>query len=88
MIDQGSKSLRELYFEKSHVELLYGFWNKKRIFPIVDNQRFCVIIIDKGSTDKVTNVAFDRTELIKWEKNDIDTIKNIIATTCTNGVSL
>lgn len=70
--DKGTKELRELYFEQGQVELMYMFWNRKKIFNITF-ERFCVLIANKNNYPITTQVAFNKTELQNWESVKLDT---------------
>ncbi len=52
--DLGAKGLRELLFQRTHVEGLFGFENRKKIFDGVDSRfKFVVLTFEKLTTPRV-----------------------------------
>ncbi len=52
--DLGAKGLRELLFDRTHVEGLFGFENRKKIFDGVDSRfKFVVLTFEKLTTPRV-----------------------------------
>ncbi len=58
--DQGCQPLRELFFEKSRIQFLYGFENRwPEVFPAVDNRfKFVLYCTEKGGKTKSFPCAF------------------------------
>ena len=56
--DQGCQPLREMFFEKSDVEFLYGFENRKAVFNIHRSFKFVVFGARKGGTTESFRCAF------------------------------
>ena len=57
--DLGSKGLREMLIEKTKINSLYSFINKKGIFEGIHRQfKFCLIIFTKGNTTKKFLASF------------------------------
>jgi hypothetical protein len=58
--DKGCQPLRELFFEKSRIDCLYCFENKKAIFNIHRSFKFVLFCIEKGQQTTEFKCAFMR----------------------------
>ncbi|MBU4501156.1 MAG: hypothetical protein KKA79_01075 [Nanoarchaeota archaeon] len=65
--DKGTIYLRTLFLDNCRWEWLFGFENKKNIFNIHRNYKFCSLIVEKGGTTQAIQTAFMRYDLIDWE---------------------
>ncbi len=61
--DKGCTELRKYLLQKNDWELLFGFENRKGIFPIDARFKFCVIVLVKGGTTEKILTSFMRHEL-------------------------
>jgi hypothetical protein len=56
--DLGAKGLRDLLFEKTHIEGLFCFENRKTIFEGVDSRfKFVVLTFEKSAAPRLLNVG-------------------------------
>ncbi len=68
--DKGTTDLRKLFLDRCRWDWLFGFENRREIFPIHRSFKFCSIIVEKGeSTDSIRS-AFMRHDLADWEATD------------------
>ncbi|MBS3137677.1 N-6 DNA methylase [Candidatus Woesearchaeota archaeon] len=57
--DLGAKGLRTMLFEKSKINCIYGFENRRFIFPNIDQRyKFVLLIYEKGGKTKEFPCAF------------------------------
>jgi hypothetical protein len=64
--DRGAEPLRRLLLEHCDWQWLYGFENRRRVFPIDCRYRFGVVIATKGGRTDVVRVAFRTTDVAAW----------------------
>ena len=50
------------------LEWIFGFENRRRIFPIDSRFRFCCLIAQRGAITENVKMAFGRLEVQDWEK--------------------
>jgi len=73
--DQGCQPLRELFFEKSAVEFLYGFENRRAIFNIHRSFKFVLLGARKGGTTERFRCAFMEHDPERLPVIERDTLK-------------
>ncbi len=66
--DNGTKDLRGLFLKRCWWEWIFGFENRNAIFDIHRSSKFCPVILEKGGTTEVIQVAFMRRDLSDWER--------------------
>ena len=65
--DNGTKELRELFFNKCSLEWLFSFENRKKIFDIDSRFKFNPLVIQKGGHTESFRAAFMRQDINDWE---------------------
>lgn len=65
--DEGSTDLRTLFLDNCRWEWIFGFENRKGIFPTHKSFKFCGVVIEKGERTESINTAFMRHDLADWE---------------------
>lgn len=65
--DNGTKELRELFFDKCSLEWLFSFENRKKIFDIHRSFKFNPLVIQKGGHTESFRAAFMRQDINDWE---------------------
>jgi hypothetical protein len=65
--DQGATDLRRLFLNACRWEWLYGFENRREIFPIHRSYKFNPVIVQKGGRTESVEAAFMRHNLAEWE---------------------
>jgi hypothetical protein len=68
--DAGASGLRALVVENSELDWLFGFENRKNIFPIDSRVRFCCLIASRGGSTASVRTAFGRQEMADWDAAD------------------
>lgn len=68
--DKGTTDLRKLFLDRSHWDWLFGFENRRKVFPIDSRFKFCAIILEKGRSTDAVRAAFMRHDLAAWESAD------------------
>lgn len=58
-MNEGSTGLRHLFLENGAIKNLYGFENKKHIFPIHPSYKFLVMIYEKGKIGGIEKAKFN-----------------------------
>ena len=58
--DQGTTELRKLFLDPCTWEWLYGFENRRQIFPIHSSFKFAPVVIQAGGTTAAVRAAFMR----------------------------
>lgn len=64
--DRDAAPLRQLLLDACDWEWLFGFENRKRLFPIDSRYRFAVIVAQKGGRTQQVRTAFARTDAADW----------------------
>jgi hypothetical protein len=67
--DFGSKGLREVLIQTLTWEWLFGFENRKKIFDIHSDTRFCAVLASRSSTDHPLLAAFRVSNVSEWESD-------------------
>lgn len=65
--DNGTKELRELFFNQCRLEWLFSFENRKKIFDIHRSYKFNPLVIQKGGHTEQFKAAFMRQNIADWE---------------------
>jgi len=73
--DKGCQPLRELFFEKSRIDCLYCFENKKAIFNIHRSFKFVIFCTEKGHQTKEFKCAFMQHDPAKLQAIDAGALK-------------
>ena len=68
--DKGAKDLRDLFLEQCRWEWLFGFENRRKIFPIDSRFKFNPVVMEKGRTTEAVRTAFMRHDPDDWERAD------------------
>lgn len=58
-MNEGSTGLRHLFLENGTIKNLYGFENKKHIFPIHPSYKFLIMIYEKGQRGFIEKAKFN-----------------------------
>lgn len=66
--DKGTQTLRKLFLDSCQWEWLFGFINRKKIFPIDSRYKFNPVIIEKNGFTKTVRTAFMNDNLEDWER--------------------
>jgi hypothetical protein len=66
--DQGTTELRKTFLHRCSWEWCYGFENRAKLFPIHSSYKFAPIIVERGGSTDVVNVAFMRHDVTEWER--------------------
>ena len=64
--DRDAEPLRRLLLDRCAWQWLFGFENRRKVFPIDGRYRFGVVVATKGGSTDAVQVAFGRTELPEW----------------------
>ena len=65
--DDGTRPLRQLFLEHCRWEWLFGFENRKKIFPIDSRYKFNPIVFEKGGVTEAVKTALMRHDPDEWE---------------------
>ena len=68
--DKGAASLRRLFLTSCRWEWLYGFENRRQIFPIHSSYKFAPIVVQAGGSTARLRAAFMRHDIMEWERPD------------------
>lgn len=80
-MNEGSTGLRHLFLENGTIKILYGFENKKHIFPIHPSYKFLVMVYEKGVSGCIEkakfnlqdpDAVFNVTDTIKYSIKDLN----------------
>ena len=66
--DRGTRALRDLFLDRSRWEWLFGFENRRKIFPIDSRYKYTPSILEKGGATEAVRAAFMRHDLDDWER--------------------
>jgi Eco57I restriction-modification methylase len=68
--DAGASELRSLLIENCELDWLFGFENRRKIFPIDSRVRFCCLIASRGKNTSAVRTAFGplRSALVQSEE--------------------
>lgn len=64
--DRDAAPLRELLLHDCRWEWLFGFENRRQLFPIDGRYRFGALIAEKGAATTAVRVAFRRLDAAEW----------------------
>jgi hypothetical protein len=64
--DRDAAALRTLLLDRCEWEWLYGFENRRKLFPIDGRYRFAAIVGSKGGRTGAIRTAFGRTDAAGW----------------------
>jgi hypothetical protein len=64
--DSNAGPLRRLLLTHCDLKWLFGFDNRRQIFPIHRSIRFCCLIASRGSGTRSVRMAFGRQEVLDW----------------------
>lgn len=64
--DRGTQALRDLLLDDCAWEWLFGFENRRRLFPIDGRFKFCVVVATRGRRTESVRTAFMQTDAASW----------------------
>lgn len=67
--DQQAAPLRRLLLDDCRWEWLFGFENRRQLFPIDSRYRFGVIVAERGGPTTDLQLAFGRLEAAEWRQD-------------------
>ncbi len=77
--DSGCRELRRMLLDDGKWEWLFGFENRRGVFPIDGRFKFAAVIARKGGTTRAIPASFMHTDVDDWRKPEAHAVELAVA---------